>query len=255
MSTSIREWLWRHVLSKLKLGQIVEAQLKKDAASTQHRPLSPEPIGATHPAGMARSDRVNVQPTYRPEVFDVRNMDDAKKIILTSETGTTSRERWELETPYLVAEIGRLLDIDNNSIVLDYGCGIGRLSKGLIEAYGCSVVGVDISPSMLQLAQQYVQSDRFEGRTPTMLDSMIAGGFRATARCRNLGDSALRKTRCRPSTDRIRSSRLAVDFYVLNLHDRAIPSDRGWISDNVSVEQLLARRFDTVAKGTTCRSR
>jgi SAM-dependent methyltransferase len=49
--------------------------------------------------------------------------------------------------------------LDRNSLVLDYGCGIGRIAKELIKQTGCHVIGVDISPSMLGLAYPYVHSD------------------------------------------------------------------------------------------------
>jgi len=229
----------------MKLGQAVEAQLEKDAAAT--RPSSAAPATAQ---GMSarRSDSIGVRPIYRPDVFDVQDLNDAKKIILTSEKGTTSKERWELETPYVVAEIGRQLEIDDSSVVLDYGCGIGRLSKGLIESYGCSVIGVDISPSMREHAQQYVRSDRFVACAPQTLDMMIARGFRVTHAVAIWVIQHCEK----PDLDVARIEAALAPrgrLYVLNLHVRAIPSDRGWISDNVSVEQLLARRFETVAVG------
>ena len=37
------------------------------------------------------------------------------------------------------------LKLTSDSWVLDYGCGVGRLAKVMIEHYGCRVVGVDIS--------------------------------------------------------------------------------------------------------------
>ena len=45
--------------------------------------------------------------------------------------------------------------------ILDFGCGIGRLSKALLENFDCCVLGVDISASMRQLALEYVNNDRF----------------------------------------------------------------------------------------------
>lgn len=77
--------------------------------------------------------------TYRPDVFDGTDIDSAMRIILTEEAGTTTEERWQRETPYLVNEIGRALELDAQSRVLDYGCGIGRIAKGLIDRYGCRV--------------------------------------------------------------------------------------------------------------------
>src|SRR6202035_1236401 len=45
------------------------------------------------------------------------------------------------------------LCIDKTSPVLDFGCGVGRLTRALAEYFpGCC--GVDISPTMIQLAQE-----------------------------------------------------------------------------------------------------
>ena len=125
------------------------------------------------------------QVVYQPGVFETRDLASARSIILTAEPGTTTDERWEYETAYLADDIGRLPGIEGNSCVLDYGCGIGRVSKALIERLGCFVLGVDISAGMRELATGYVRSERFSVCSPEMLDRMIAGGFRATHACAN----------------------------------------------------------------------
>src|SRR5579862_5400456 len=89
---------------------------------------------------------------YRPEFFDVRTIEEAVQIIVTGTEGTTAQERWEKETPFLVQDIGKALAVSSETTLLDYGCGIGRVAKGLIDAFGCRVVGVDFNPSMRQLA-------------------------------------------------------------------------------------------------------
>src|SRR5262249_29871734 len=95
--------------------------------------------------------------TYNPEIFSVRNVREPKALILTAETSTTDA-RWEQETPLLCGLIDARAKIGPETVVLDYGCGIGRMSKALIERYGCRVIGVDISPSMRALAVEYVGS-------------------------------------------------------------------------------------------------
>jgi cyclopropane fatty-acyl-phospholipid synthase-like methyltransferase len=57
-------------------------------------------------------------------------------------------------------------------VVLDYGCGIGRLAKAMIDASGCSVVGLDTSPEMRKLADDYVGSDRFIAVSPSQFDAL-----------------------------------------------------------------------------------
>jgi len=98
--------------------------------------------------------------TYNPGVFNVNSIPAAMSIILTAEDSTTEA-RWRTETPYLADLINKHFELSANSLLLDYGCGIGRMAKELIGRYGCRVVGVDISPSMRSLAPMYVASDRF----------------------------------------------------------------------------------------------
>ena len=114
--------------------------------------------------------------TYNPRIFDVTNIDEAMRIILTSE-GSTTEHRWATETPYLGDLIASSLEISEQTLILDYGCGIGRMAKQLISRHGCHVIGVDISPSMRALAAVYVGSDRFFACPPEMLDLLVARGI------------------------------------------------------------------------------
>lgn len=187
-------------------------------------------------------------PIYRPEIFEVNDLESAKQVILTPETGTTTQERWEYETPYLIDEIGRALGLEDKSCVLDYGCGVGRIAKGLIERHNCCVIGVDISTSMRQLAPGYVKSERFSVCAPESLDRMIAQGLRVThayacwviQHCR-----APKADLARIHSALARNGRL----FVLNSNHRCVPTDRGWASDGISVEELLIGRFEKIAKG------
>jgi SAM-dependent methyltransferase len=116
--------------------------------------------------------------TYNPEIFSVPDMSRAKNIILTAESSTTE-ERWKTETPMLAALIAAHNNkIGPDTVVLDYGCGIGRVAKELIAKHGCRVIGVDISPSMRALSIEYVNSDSFFACPPAMLKLLIDGGLR-----------------------------------------------------------------------------
>lgn len=184
--------------------------------------------------------------TYSPQVFNVANIAEAKAIILTEEAAdATTEQRWRLETPYLIALMAPL-DLKPESFVLDYGCGIGRLSKGLIERYGCRVVGVDISQNMRTLASQYVGSDRFMACAPDMLS---VSGLRFDAalavwvlqHCFNPeGDIARIRTALKP----------AGNLFVANAHLRIVPTDAGWVDDGGDVRAMLDRSFKAVTSGT-----
>jgi SAM-dependent methyltransferase len=194
------------------------------------------------------TDKTEQVALYRPDIFDVGDLESAMDIILTAESGTSTQERWELETPYLVEEIGRALRLDERSCVLDYGCGIGRVAKGLIAHYNCFVIGVDISASMRQLALGYVQSDRFTTCSPEVFDRMAAAGLRVTDAyaCWVLQHCP------EPPIDlgRIDAGLEANGaLFVLNTDHRCVPTNRGWASDGVSIEALLAERFEKITKG------
>jgi hypothetical protein len=84
-------------------------------------------------------------PRYFPEVFNAGTVRAAKAIIMTDEgPGADSETRWAVETPYVLELISHAFSLRPNLLMLDYGCGIGRLAKSMIEASGCSVIGVDI---------------------------------------------------------------------------------------------------------------
>jgi SAM-dependent methyltransferase len=96
--------------------------------------------------------------SYNAGIFDVADLDGARRIILTPEGGQTTDQRWNCETPYLTGLIADNLKLTAGSVVVDYGCGVGRLAKELISRHGCRVIGVDISANMRALADRYVGS-------------------------------------------------------------------------------------------------
>jgi cyclopropane fatty-acyl-phospholipid synthase-like methyltransferase len=196
---------------------------------------------------------------YDPSVFDVSDMNQAMRIILTAESSTT-RERWEKETPYIADLVGRKMSIAADTLLLDYGCGIGRIAKALIARYGCRVLGVDISPSMRSFAAVYVESDRFVACSAAMLDLMLERGLSF--------DNAISiwvLQHCeRPAgeIDRIRRA-LKADgkLLVVNSFARVVPGvekklftavptlERNWFDDGVDVSGLLRSTFSQLDDG------
>jgi autotransporter strand-loop-strand O-heptosyltransferase len=180
-------------------------------------------------------------PSYTSRVFDVANLDDARRIILTTEGDLTTDERWESETPYLTGLIVENLKLTAGSVLVDYGCGVGRLAKELIARCGCRVIGVDISASMRSLAERYVGSDRFSACAPEGLDAFGEA----------FADAALAVwvlQHC-PQVDqdieRIRRSlKPAGQLFVVNENHRCLPTARGWMSDGLDLPQMLLSRFD-----------
>ena len=71
---------------------------------------------------------------YYPEIFSgVVDEDDAKRVILTSEgPDADTATRWAVETPYVLELANNALSLRPGMVVLDYGCGIGRVAKAMI---------------------------------------------------------------------------------------------------------------------------
>ena len=196
-------------------------------------------------------------PQYYPEIFDVSDMQRAKEIILTAEgPGADTESRWAAETPYVMELMRDALPLRPDMVVLDYGCGIGRMAKAMIDVHGCSVIGVDISASMRVLATEYVASDRFMAVSPSQLDLLIGAGLRTHAaiavwvlqHCFAPRDDIARIRRSLTPGGRV---------FVLNMPKRAVPAvvkaaaDNGffWASDKVDVAALLRAAFHVESAG------
>lgn len=191
---------------------------------------------------------------YFPEIFDAPSVEQAKQIILTNEGGADSETRWQTETPYVMELILRAFALGPDMVVLDYGCGIGRLAKTMIEASGCSVIGVDISPKMRRLACDYVGSDRFIAVSPGQYDMMVHAGLRV-----HVAIVVWVLQHCvRPAEDIARIRRSVVPSggaFVLNMPKRAVPKLDGsnrfsFAPDDIDVETLLRAEFRVQAEGT-----
>ena len=186
--------------------------------------------------------------TYLPQVFDVLNMQSAREVILTHEGAASADERWVTETPYVADLIEKALAITPETVLIDYGCGIGRLAKELISRHDCRVVGVDISINMRALAVDYVRSDRFLSCSPDLLDSMVQRGFAADAAI-----SVWVLQHCfRPADDVARIHRALVPggrLFIVNNYNRAVPTNEGWVNDGIDVRALLNERFSLAEEG------
>ena len=211
-------------------------------------PASPSPPALNHCfEGNNVSDQQSRQAFFRPDVYEVENLEQARNVIVTPEKGTTTDERWEKETDYLVDEIGHHLAIEDANCVLDYGCGIGRLSKAMIDRFGCRVIGVDASKGMRDLAPQYVLSERFAVWSPEVLGKMAAKGFRfSKAICLWVLQHVLNPA----DTLQLIDGSLSADahMYVLNQDSRCVPTNLGYVNDGQDVAVLLQSRFEQLER-------
>jgi len=195
-----------------------------------------------------------MQLTYHPAVFHANDIAQAMAIIMTPE-GSTTAERWETETPYLADLIAQELTITADTLLLDYGCGIGRLAYELIQRHNCRVVGVDISPSMRALSVIYTRSDRFMSCSHEMLEGFVARGMRFDAAL-----SLWVLQHCAtPAQDmaRIRSAlKPEGALFVVNGVFRSVPTlESGWVNDGVDIKTMLAAEFGVIHEGKLAREK
>jgi SAM-dependent methyltransferase len=93
---------------------------------------------------------------YIKQAFDVVAFDQAKNVVLTTDPNDPSK--FERETQFLINAIKKENIINPNDVVLDFGCGMGRISKELVYQLDAQVIGIDISDSMLTFATLYVSN-------------------------------------------------------------------------------------------------
>ena len=139
-----------------------------------------------------------------------------------------------METPWFGDLILMTCGITAASRVLDFGCGAGRLSRRLIETSGCRVAGIDISPSMLDLARAHVGSERFSTALyPDFLaDPGLGGGFDAAYACYVL-QHVERPDRDLPAI--AAALRPGSRFLLVNSRRRLVPTTHGWAQDQFDV--------------------
>ena len=178
---------------------------------------------------------MQVNGNYNPRRFDATTMSEAMGIILSPDDDVTTDQRWRTETPYLV-DLMEPLGLNHESVVLDYGCGVGRLSRAIIERYCCQVIGVDISASMRALASSYVNSPRFMACHPRMLSTL---GIKCDAAL-----SVWVLQHCLKPQDDIAAIRAATKdaakLFVVNERMRFVPTTNVvWIDDGIDVREML----------------
>jgi SAM-dependent methyltransferase len=185
---------------------------------------------------------------YDPACYlNVGSVDEAIDVILCPTEGMTSKQRWNDETRALMRLMERY--IVPESMVLDYGCGIGRLAKPLIESLRCTVVGVDISRAMRVLAIQFVDNPMFCALDPRMFDKCLGNcSFDAA-----IAVWALQH--CIDLTDVIGrlEAGLARDgkLIVVNAKYRCIPVENNeWVDDGHDVDRMIIESgFSVIDRG------
>ncbi len=186
--------------------------------------------------------------TYNPDVFELQDLQAAKSIILTDENEVGTEQRWETETPYLLSQLTDWCQVVGSAQVLDFGCGIGRISKALVEHTTAFIWGVDASQAMRQHAVAHVASPRFAAISPQMLDASMVSGQRF-----DLALSVWVLQHCPDLNTEIHRLHTALKpgglLFVVDMQHRAIPTVAdGWVDDGLRVEPALNERFNCLQR-------
>jgi ubiquinone/menaquinone biosynthesis C-methylase UbiE len=97
---------------------------------------------------------------YFKELFNSPTLDYAKDVVLTPDPDNPNK--FKQETTQLVNIFESQNIFTEDSIVLDFGCGMGRVSKEMVERFKCKVIGFDFNDTMVQFAKEYVpESETF----------------------------------------------------------------------------------------------
>lgn len=174
---------------------------------------------------------------YDPSVFAVSDLAEAKAIILQPEAAQSTDERWERETAWLVPH----LRFEKQGLIVDYGCGIGRIAKLLPHP----MIGVDLSPRMRQLAESYVHREDFIAVHPPAFDMLTHAGMRCAG---GVAIWALQHIKDVHKELRTIHRALVPDalLWVMNRSRRYVPvrQDDGrttWANDGVDVDAVLVK--------------
>ena len=185
---------------------------------------------------------------YNPEIFRATEMEVSKTTTLTCEHPKDKIDplkRWECETPVIAEMLIRELELKHGQLVLDYGCGSGRLAKEFCK-HDLRVIGVDIFPELRDLAVKYVDApDKFMAISVGELEMLLAHGLKFDAgMCiwvlQHVPNPA-------EDIDRIFRALRHPSYFVagINKTNRAVPvkENNAWVDDGISVPNELDKLF------------
>ena len=182
---------------------------------------------------------------YVREVFNPATLADAKNIVLSDDPNNPNK--FITETNQLVNVLLDTWLIVENTLVLDFGCGMGRISKQLVDRANCSIIGLDQSEVMLSYAVHYVNNSKFTAvQQYNEIDSI------------DIALSILVLQHVEHPLEAIQNIYNVIKpggyFILVNEPFRLVPSDLtddGWIvwnDDKVDIYSLVASKFVEVAR-------
>ena len=174
---------------------------------------------------------------YDPRIFICSTTEQARQIILMPEAGLTTNERWQRETQFLREMIEWP---ENTRLLIDYGCGIGRMAK----VFAPAVLGVDLMPSMRAQGEGELERVRADCGfvSPRCFELLVERGLRAQ------GAMAIWSLQhmAHPDQDvRLLFNALppGAPFYVVNREQRCVPASQGgrivWVDDGIDIHNVI----------------
>jgi cyclopropane fatty-acyl-phospholipid synthase-like methyltransferase len=97
--------------------------------------------------------------------FDYKSVRKAKAVILW-------HDDWERATNATLEVIERLDLVHDGDLVVDYGCGIGRITRSLRQKRSARVLAVDRSPAMRAHARDYLPAADLESGQVELLSDL-----------------------------------------------------------------------------------
>lgn len=97
---------------------------------------------------------------FFPKYWASDSVEQSRHIVLDYEA-YDFESRWANETKFTMELISRYTNINSNSTVLDYGSGVGRLSKAIVERFDCHVDGYEPAEDLRKHSVEYVNNSKF----------------------------------------------------------------------------------------------
>ncbi len=141
-------WARRHL--PVRLARLVEVAVGRPLETIRHG---------------YRKKRWRSGPLDYVTEFDHRSLQDAMGSILW-------HGHWEEQTAATLQVLRTLDLVHDNQTVIDYGCGIGRISRDLLEAHDVRLTCVERSPQMRRHFRRYV------GASPRASRALASGRVR-----------------------------------------------------------------------------
>lgn len=113
-----------------------------------------------------------VAPTH--QLFKPASFEEGRESVVGFCNGVPMAERWIAETPLFARAILQQLG-EGETTLLDYGVGVGRLAKEVLQQRpDVRVIGVDDSADQRRYAKMYVNNEEhFQSVAPTALQEQV----------------------------------------------------------------------------------